>query len=134
MVQMSSITILIMDDAVIIRKLIVNLLSEIQGVERIVQATDAASALKLLAEYKPEVAIYDIKIPGGEGLRNGIDVLKATKKSYPHAAVIMLTNHATARYRVECQQAGADFFFDKSSEFEQLAAAVEEIMQRTNGA
>ncbi len=38
----------------------------------------------------------------------------------------MLTNHATERYRSECQKAGADYFYDKSSEFEQLLDRVAE--------
>src|SRR5215212_7598857 len=96
--KMEHVTILIMDDAAVVRKLIANLLSEIENVETILQAEDAISAVKLLDEHKPQIAILDIKVPGGHGLRNGIDVLKTVKKSYPKAIVIMLTNHANEKY------------------------------------
>lgn len=127
---MEHVTILIMDDAEVVRKLIANLLSEIDNVKTILQAEDAISAVKLLDEHRPQIAILDIKVPGGNGLRNGIDVLKAVKKSYP-TSVIMLTNHANAKYSMECKQAGADFFFDKSTEFDRVPDAVFEIMQRS---
>lgn len=39
----------------------------------------------------------------------------------------MLTNHANERYREECKRAGADFFFDKSSEFEELTGALDTL-------
>jgi len=127
---MKRVNVLVMDDAVVVRELIVDLLSELKDVDTIFQAADAVSAVKLFSEYKPEIAILDIKVPGGNGMKNGIDVLRVVKGSYPDAAVIMLTNHANTKYNVECKQAGADFFFDKSSEFDKLPAAIGEAMQR----
>ncbi len=127
---MKPVNVLIMDDASVVRKLIVDLLSEIKDIATIFQAEDAASAVRLFNQHKPEIAILDIKVPGSNGLKNGIDVLKALKNLSPGAAVIMLTNHANARYSAECKQAGADFFFDKSREFDKLPGAIIEAMQR----
>ncbi len=127
---MKRVNVLIMDDAVGIRKLIVDLLSGLEDVDTIFQAEDAISAVDLFSQHRPEIAILDIKVPGGNGLRNGVDVLKAVKKTCPESAVIMLTNHANAKYLALCKQAGADFFFDKSCEFDQLPAAIVEAMQR----
>jgi len=127
---MKPVNVLIMDDAVVVRKLISALLSEIENVQMIFQAGDAVSAVQLFIEHKPQIAILDIKVPGGNGMKNGIDVLRVVKKAYPGAAVIMLTNHANARYSAECKQAGADFFFDKSTEFDRLPAAVAEVLGR----
>jgi DNA-binding NarL/FixJ family response regulator len=128
---MNRMTVLVMEDAALVRNLILDLLGESKGIDTIIEAEDAVSALKLMAEHRPQVAILDIKVPGGPELKNGVDVLKVIKESYPATAVIMLTNYATARYRTECMRMGADFFFDKSSEFDMLPAAVEELMQRT---
>ena len=124
------VNVLIMDDAVVVRKLISALLSEIENVQMIFQAGDAVSAVQLFVEHKPQIAILDIKVPGGNGMKNGIDVLRVVKKAHPSATVIMLTNHANAKYSAECKQAGADFFFDKSTEFDRLPAAVAEVLQR----
>lgn len=127
-VMQQPIRILVMDDAPVVRRLIVSLLDEIDGVDSVLQATDAPSALALMQQHDPQIAILDVKVPGGAGLRNGIDVLKAVKLTHPRAAVIMLTNHATPRYRSECEQAGATHFFDKSSEFDKLPIVVEQLV------
>lgn len=121
--------ILVMDDAPVVRRLIVNLLDDIDGVDSVLQAGDAPSAVELMETHEPQIAILDVKVPGGAGLRNGIDVLKAVKRSHPGASVIMLTNHATPRYKDECEQAGASYFFDKSSEFDKLPLVVEELVK-----
>ncbi|MFN8495984.1 MAG: response regulator transcription factor [Caldilineaceae bacterium] len=123
-------TVLIMDDAVLVRKLIADLLSELEDIGSILEAGDANSAVELFSKYKPEIVILDIKVPGGGGLKNGIDVLRTVKKAY-QTHVIMLTNHANPKYLSECKQAGADFFFDKSTEFDKVPDAVLEIVQRT---
>jgi DNA-binding NarL/FixJ family response regulator len=123
---------LVMDDAAGIRERIVELLSEIQGIDEIFESEDAASAMTLIHERQPGVVILDIQVPPAGPLRNGIDVLKVTKQQFPRTGVIMLTNFAYARYRDECARLGADFFFDKSSEFEQVPDAVMHIMLRNS--
>jgi DNA-binding NarL/FixJ family response regulator len=113
-------TVLVMDDAAVVRSLLAAMLAELDSVENVIQAEDAASALRLVDEHQPDIAILDIKVPGAGIVQNGIDVLRQVKDAHPDTKVIMLTNHATERYRSECQKAGADYFYDKSSEFEQL--------------
>jgi DNA-binding NarL/FixJ family response regulator len=129
--SMKPMTVLVMEDAAVVRNLTIDLLGESKGIDTIIEAEDAVSALKLMAEHRPQIAVLDIKVPGGPELKNGVDVLKVIKESYPATAVIMLTNYASARYRTECMRLGADFFFDKSNEFDKLPAAVEELMRRT---
>lgn len=121
---------LVMDDAASIRERIVELLSEIQGIDEILESEDAASAVRMISERQPGVVILDIQVSPSGPLRNGIDVLKVTKMQFPRTGVIMLTNFANPRYREECARLGADYFFDKSSEFEQVPDAVMQIMQR----
>jgi DNA-binding NarL/FixJ family response regulator len=118
------VTVLVMDDAPVVRSLLVAMLAEIETIENVLQAEDVSSALNLIEEHGPEVAILDVKVPGHGAIRNGIDVLRRVKKTRPDTSVIMLTNHATSRYRTECERAGADYFFDKSSEFERLLDTV----------
>jgi DNA-binding NarL/FixJ family response regulator len=121
---------LIMDDAANIRRRIVELLSDVSGIDAIIESEDVASALKAIHEHKPDVVILDIQVPPAGAMRNGIDVLKLTKQQFPKTGVIMLTNFANPRYREECTRLGADYFFDKSSEFEQVPDAVLRMLKR----
>jgi two-component system, NarL family, response regulator DevR len=117
-------TVLVMDDASVVRKLLASMLTRVTGVGSVLQADSAATALDLMDRYRPEIAILDIKVPGAGAVRNGIDVLRRIRQTHPATSVIMLTNHATPRYRTECLAAGAHDFFDKSTEFEQLLETV----------
>jgi len=42
------------------------------------------------------------------------------KREKPAPAVIILTNYPYPQYRQKCLEAGADFFFVKSTEFDQI--------------
>lgn len=120
--------ILIMEDVSQIRQLIVDMLSSIHNITLFLQAEDAATAARLITDEKPSVAVLDISVPSGAGLANGIDVLKFAKTVNPTMRVIMLTNHANEHYRLACQQAGADFFFDKSTQFDLLPEAIQSLV------
>jgi DNA-binding NarL/FixJ family response regulator len=47
----------------------------------------------------------------------------------PAPKVIMLTNFSYIQYRKKCEDIGCEFFFDKSSEFDKIPEALEQIRQ-----
>lgn len=108
--------IFIADDSAIVRERLIEMLSGLKDVEVIGQAGGGVEALNSIRELKPDVAILDIQMPGG----SGIDVLKNIKKEEPALLVIMFTNYPYPEYRKQCMVAGADFFFDKSTEFDKV--------------
>lgn len=73
---------------------------------------------------KTDVVILDIRMPG----RNGLDVLRDIKEGSPESKVIILTNYPYPQYRRRCMEEGADFFFDKSSEFEKVTEVLEKYL------
>lgn len=60
---------------------------------------------------------------------NGIEVLTEIKKGKTDPRIIMLTNYPYTAYRLKCIEAGVDFFFDKSAEFDRVPEVVKELMQ-----
>ena len=110
------IKVFIADDSSVIRDRLNALLSDLPGVEVIGEAGDAEETLKGIQELNPDVVILDIRMPGG----NGIGVLKKIKKNDSCPVVIMLTNYPYLQYRKKCTDLGADYFFDKSTEFERI--------------
>ena len=115
----------IADDSAPVRERLKTMLSELQGVEIIGQAGDAVEATKSILELKPDVVILDIRMPGG----GGIDTLRNIKRVTPAPRIIMLTNYPYPQYRKRCMDAGADFFFDKSSEFHKVIEVLKQMMQ-----
>ena len=129
---MHTISILIMDDVSYIRQLITGDLSGFQGVKVIYEADNPSTALQIIGVYCPEVIILDINVPSAifedTSYANGIDVLRAAKQRLPHSTIMMLTNNANEYYRRECLNAGADFFFDKTVEFEAFLTQVQQLI------
>lgn len=117
--------VLVVDDSRIIRDRLVNLLSLIQGVEAVAQAENAQNAISTYQTFRPEVLILDIRMHG----TNGIDVLKEIKSKEDAPKVIMLTNFPYPQYREKCMEEGADFFLDKSTEFDEIGEIIRNMVK-----
>ena len=104
----------IVDDSAILRERLMSLLSELKGIEIVGQAQAPREAINSIRKLSPDAVILDIRMPGG----NGINVLQNIKKDKPSPIVIVFTNYP--QYRKKCMDAGANFFFDKSTEFAKL--------------
>jgi DNA-binding NarL/FixJ family response regulator len=122
---MDKLKVFISDDSATVRERLVTMALDLPEVDVVGQAEDVPGSLDAIRQTRPDVVILDIRMPGG----NGIEVLREVKKMAPSPQVIMLTNFAYAQYRQKCEEAGADFFFDKSTEFEKLPQALEQVRQ-----
>ena len=117
---------LLVDDTLIVLQRLQFLLSELQQVSRTEAVMSAEEALVLLDHYEPDIMILDINMPG----MNGIELLKTLPfKQIMRPVVIMLTNNTFAGYRDECIRLGADYFLDKSRDFQLIPSIVEKIQQ-----
>jgi DNA-binding NarL/FixJ family response regulator len=122
----------VLEDAPVLRRRIVELVGEVAGIDRILEATDAGTAVRLISENKPEVVILDIRVPGDDNYRNGIDVLRWVKQQHPNTAAVILTNYSGSSYRDLCLQAGAYAFLDKSRDFDKLVPVLESLVDVTH--
>ena len=89
------------------------------------EAGSADEAMTVAVRERPNVTILDIRMPDG----SGIDVLRALKKERGNSIVVMLTNYPYPQYRKTCMDEGADFFFDKSTEFERVIEVVRGVRE-----
>jgi len=117
--------VLIVDDSAVVRVRLADLLLEVEGVESVAQAENGQQALELVKSLKPDVAIVDVRMPR----RSGIDLLEDVRKSKQTIKVIMLTNYPTPENREKCLSLGADYFFDKSSEIEEVVNALKYLRE-----
>jgi DNA-binding NarL/FixJ family response regulator len=122
---MDKLKVFISDDSATVRERLVTMALDLPEVDVVGQAKDVPGTLEAVRRIRPDVVILDIRMPGG----NGIEVLREVKKMNPAPRVIMLTNFAYAQYRKKCEQAGADFFLDKSTESDKLPQALEQARQ-----
>lgn len=116
--------VLIVDDSKLLRVRLAEMVEMLPGAEVVGRAKDFDEAVELIKRMKPQIVILDIKMPG----RNGIDVLRIIKNKYPHMVTIMFTNYSEDEYRQKCQDIGADFFFDKTTEFQSVEDVLRELI------
>ena len=118
--------ILIVDDSDVMRERLKSLLSEIEGIEIAGEASDARQAVDAIGRLKPDVVILDIRMPEG----SGIDVLKALPRNGggKSARVMVFTNFPFPQYRKACIDLGADYFFDKSQDFNKLCDTLRQFV------
>ncbi len=118
----------IVDDSALVRERIIAMISEHPGIEITGQAENAEEGINSILKLKPDVVILDIRMPGG----NGIEVLKNIKKNNSAPIIIILTNYPYPQYRKKCMEAGADYFFDKSTEFNKIIEVIKKLIQESN--
>jgi DNA-binding NarL/FixJ family response regulator len=123
---LGNLKLLIVDDSELMCTHLAQILSEIEGLEILGVAFDAPDAFRYIEKVTPDVAILDICLPHG----NGIDILKKIKKIRSSTKVIIYTHYPFPQYEKKCRQFGADYFFDKYTEFEKLLDVVKRLTRQ----
>ena len=116
--------ILIADDSPLVRGRLAELVSAVRDVGVVAQTEDAYGTIQAIRRLRPDVAILDVRL-GGDGLR----VLETVKAGESPPVVIMLTAFPYPQYRQRCLEAGAEHFFDKATEFDQIAPVLEGLLE-----
>ena len=117
--------VVVVDDSVLLRERLISMISELPGIKTIGQAQNSSQALSALQKLNPDVVILDIRLSEG----NGIEILQQIKKKNAAPITIMFTNTPYSQYRKKCEETGADFFFDKSTEFHKINDVLKKISQ-----
>jgi DNA-binding NarL/FixJ family response regulator len=117
--------VLIADDSAVIVERLADLIKDVPGVELAGQAGDVPEAIHCIQRLKPDAVILDLQMPGGSGL----DVLRAVRPDQPGLYVLICTNYPYHQYREECLAAGANYFLDKSGEFERIPRILSELIR-----
>jgi len=106
----------IVEDFVPIRRLLTELLTELEGVDIVGEAESPKDAINGILDQQPDWVVLDFQLVGG----TGVDVLKAVRPKAPSINFIVLTNDPSPQYRRACMESGAGWFFDKSTEFAKI--------------
>ena len=88
-------------------------------------ASGAEEALRVLAGLEVDLVITDIKMPWG----SGVDLCKKLKVSRPNHPVIVITGYPNLVPEADASRAGADYYFLKPLELDQLREAVRKCLR-----
>jgi DNA-binding NarL/FixJ family response regulator len=89
-------------------------------IEIAAEAASGDEVMDIVRTTAVDIVVLDITMPG----RNGLEILKELRKSYPDIAAIMLSMHSKDQYGVRVIKAGAAAYISKESAPEELVLAI----------
>lgn len=118
------INILVVDDHVLIRKGLKQLLEDRDDMQVTGEAENGLQALSMAREYDYDLILLDIALPD----KHGMDVLKQLKSELPATKVIVLSMYPEDQYGLRVLKLGAAGYINKQSAPEQLVGAILQVV------
>ncbi|WP_334120009.1 response regulator transcription factor [Limnobacter sp.] len=112
--------ILIVDDHMIIRRGLVQILEEFEGQYVIEQAADGVEAMQKLRKTPFDAVLLDVAL----GERDGFDVLKSVRSEFPKLGVVMLSVYPEAQFALRAIRSGANAYLNKGCSPVELSQAI----------
>jgi two-component system chemotaxis response regulator CheB len=122
---MKKIRVLIVDDSVVIRKIVADVLSSDSAIEVAGTAANGRICLAKIPQLNPDLVTLDVEMPE----MNGLDALVEIRKLYPKLPVIMFSTMTErgATTTIEALARGASDYVTKPSNVGSVGAAIQNL-------
>ena len=127
MVDLTALTVLIVDDQEFVRTIVRSMLTQM-GVESILEASDGTSALEVVGQKVPDIIICDVQMRPVDGF-GFVKMLRDTQAT-AHVPVIMLTAHADSATVNRARELEVDDFISKPVLPTTLAQTITQVLTR----
>ena len=117
------IRIIVIDDQAVVRQGFVSLINTVHDMTVIAEGTNGQQALELYRQHSPDVVLMDLRMP----VMGGVDAIKALRREFPGARVIVLTTFDGDEDIYRSLQAGAQGYLLKDMFFEELEEAIRTV-------
>jgi DNA-binding NarL/FixJ family response regulator len=117
--------ILVVDDHPIVRQGFAQLINSEDDFEMVAEAGEFSEALDALRKHKPDFAIVDVSLKGG----NGIDLTKSMLAENPKLPILIISMHDEGLYVERVLRAGARGYLMKQEATEQVIGAIRKILK-----
>ena len=95
-----------------------------QGFEVLAEASDGLQALDAIRQFRPDIALLDVKMPG----MTGIEVCEKVRATNPDVVSVLITTFAEPAIVQAARSAGARGYLSKETAPEELARQLREIV------
>ena len=120
---MKSIRIVVVEDHLLVREGIRDLLQQERDMEVVGEAADGEEAIALVNRVKPDIVLLDIAMPK----LNGIEATKRIKAEQPRVSVLVLTAYDNEEFILAILEAGASGYLLKNIRSEELLKSVRSV-------
>lgn len=120
---MTGCSILLVDDHPVVREGYRRLLERQPGFRVCAEADDAQAAYQAYKQFKPDVVVMDIAMPGA----SGIEAVRHIRQWDRNARILIFSMHLSVAVTLKAFEAGASGFVTKSSEPAELTRAVSTV-------
>jgi two-component system response regulator NreC len=117
------ITLMLVDDHDVVRTGLRSFLETQPGIRVVAEARNGEEALQQAAQWRPQIALMDITMPGMDGL----EATRRLKALSPECLVLALTVHEDKQYFMEMLAAGASGYLTKQAAADELVAAIRAV-------
>lgn len=114
----------IVDDHELVRFGVAQLVAREPGWEVCGEAADVASALQMIRDKQPDLAIVDLRLAQGDGL----ELVKQVKAACPEVRVLVSSMHEENLFADRAMRAGAWGYVSKQEPAETLRAAIRRVL------
>ena len=114
---------LLVDDHTLFRQGVRRLLEAESDFEVVAESPDAGDAVDKAREFRPDVILMDIGMPG----LSCFEAARTVTQNWPECKVLFLTMHEDDEYVVQCLDAGASGYILKDISATQLITAIREV-------
>jgi DNA-binding NarL/FixJ family response regulator len=115
--------VLIVDDHEVVRVGLRTLLSRVEKIEVVGEASTPSEAIEKTRSLEPDLVLLDVRL----GEFNGFDACREIQKLDRDVKVLVLTSFADDNVIVEAISAGADGYLLKEANHEVLVSAIEKV-------
>ncbi|MFQ6610549.1 MAG: response regulator [Fidelibacterota bacterium] len=120
---MSKITVLVVEDHIIVRQGIVSLINREDDIVVVEAADDGRQAIKLCKEKRPDIVVMDLSMPH----LNGIEATRIIKNECPESRIVTLSMYSEEEYILKALDAGISGYLIKKNAAEDLIKAIRAV-------
>jgi two-component system, NarL family, response regulator len=116
--------VMVVDDHPLMRVGITAIINARPDMTVVAQAETGEESVKLYQQYRPDVTLMDLRLPGKMG---GVEAIAAVRSSHPHARFIVVTTYEGDADIHRALEAGAQGYVIKGMPYQTLVEAIQKV-------
>jgi DNA-binding NarL/FixJ family response regulator len=117
--------VLLIDDHAILRQGLAQLINQEADLTVCGEAEEAPKGFEMVGTLKPDVAVVDISLKGG----NGLELIKNIKASHPNLPILVLSMHDESLYAERALRAGSLGYIMKEEAAESVLVGIRKVLK-----